>query len=1045
MKPLLRWFAAHPTAANLLMLLFLFSGVLAVPNLLRETFPEFKPFKVRIEVAYPGASAEDVEEAICQHIEDALEAVTGKREVVSEARESLGRVVVEMQDGWDFVTFLSEVRTEVDAIDDFPENAEEPVVREEGKTDMVVSVAVTGPMSVPDLKAYCEALKRRMMRDPLIAEVDIRGFADRQIRIEVPLKVMLELGLSVERLAETVGKQSVDMPGGLIESADEDIMLRFTDLRRTVAEYQDLIVVASEGGAEIRLGDIATITDRFELDEDKIFFDGQRAGMLQVSKTDDQDALEVLDSVQVFLEQERITGPSTISLGLTRNVTKVVDDRLTMLSENSLQGLVLVFLTLWLFFNLRFSFWVAMGLPVSFALGLFAMQQIGFTLNMFTMVGLLLALGLIMDDAIVISENVASHMARGKQALDAAVDGVAEVSPGVISSFATTFGVFGCLAVFVTGDIGKVLWVMPVVLILTLGVSLIEAFLILPNHLAHSFKGHEHDRPGTFRRKFDACLGIFRERVVGGLVDVSVRHRYLFVGVMVACLLVTSSLMVGGVLKTRAFPEVEGDVLEAHVLLPQGTPLHRTEAVVDRLLHSLASVNSAMPQPGGKELIQHSTVQLNINANAKESGAHLATVTADLLSSEERAANMDEVISAWREATGVVTDVISLTFKEPTIGPAGEPIEIRLIGNDLDELRAAADGLMRELAGYAGVFDLMSDLRPGKRELRLSLREGASALGMTSEDIARQVRAAFHGVTADEVQVGVESFEIDVRIDPSDRNSMGDLDNFRIRDAGGLQIPLHTVARIEESRGWSRISRIDGQRTVTIIGDVDSRIGNANQITNHLRAHALPEILAAYPSVRVDFEGQEAAGNETGQSMVMALITGLFLLYLLLSLQFKSYLEPIVVMILIPMTLMGVVAGHLLLGFEFSMVSLMGFVSLSGIVVNDSILLVEFIRLRMAEGMVPAAAARQASRERFRAVLITSLTTMAGMIPLLLERSTQAQLLQPLVVSIIFGLGTTTLLVLFLVPSLYSILVDFGLLRKGAHCASSSNRAASGT
>lgn len=1034
MKGFLRWFASHATAANLLMLLFLFLGVLGVPQLLRETFPDFKPTKVRIEVPYPGASAEDVEEAICQRIEDALEAVTGKEEVVSEARENVGIVIVEMQDGWDFVTFLSEVKTEVDAIDDFPDDTEEPVVREEGKTDMVASVAVTGPMSVPDLKAYCEALKRRMMRLPDVAEVEILGFSDRQIRIEVQLQTLLELGLSAESLARTVGMQSVDMPGGLVETGAEDILLRFTDLRRSVAQYEDLVVVADAGGAEIRLGEIASISDRFELDEDKIAFDGQRAGLLQISKTDNQDALEVLAAVLAFVEEERAVGPPSVSLEVTRNVTKIVDDRLTMLTENSVQGLILVFITLWLFFNIRFSFWVAMGLPVSFAVALFSMHLIGFSLNMLSMVGLLLALGLIMDDAIVLAENVATHLAKGKKALDAVVDGVSEISVGVISSFATTLGVFGCLAMFVAGDIGKVLWVMPVVLILTLAVSLIEAFLILPNHLAHALQGHEQDPPGRFRERFNQKLDWFRERMVGGLVDRCVRHRYLFAGGMLALLILTISTLAGGILKTRAFPDVEGDVLEARVLLPQGTPLHRTEQVVAQLVTALQGVNAkfASRQPAGKDLIQHHIVQYSQNVNAKERGAHLATVTADLLASEERDATMDEIIHAWREATGAVPDVLSLTFKEPAIGPAGEPIEIRLVGDDLDALRAAAGDIMLALAEYTGVFDLMSDLRPGKRELRLTMREGANSLGLTAGEVARQIRTAFHGATADEVQVGMESYEIDIRLAPENRDSLGDLDTFRIRDGQGNQIPLEAVAAIQEGRGWSRISRVDGQRTVTIIGDVDGRVANANQIVGHLRATALPAVLEKYTGVRADFEGQEAAGRETGQSMLLALVTGLFLVYLLLSLQFKSYLEPVVVMVSIPMTLVGVVSGHLLLGYELSMVSIMGFISLAGIVVNNAILLVEFIRIRMAEGLHPIEAARAASRQRFRAVLITSLTTIAGMFPLMLEQSTQAQVLQPLVVSIVFGLTASTFLVLFMVPALYGILADLGLLRKEA-------------
>ena len=1032
MKSILRWFADHPTAANLLMFLFLFLGFLGAPQLLRETFPDYDPTQVQVQVVYPGASAEDVEEAVCQRIEDALEAVTNVEEVVSEAREGIGSVTVEMRDGGDFLSFISDVKTEIDAIDDFPEDTEEPVVRELGKTKMVVSIAVSGPMSVPDLKAYCEELKRRLLRLDEISEIQILGFSDHQIRIEVPARTLQQFGLSARQLAQTVGAQSVDMPGGLVETDQEDFSLRFTDLRRSAAEFEDLVVVSGTTGAEIRLGDIATITDRFELDEEKTLVDGQRAGILQINKTDDQDALTILGAVRKFIADEEQAGPPDVNLTLTRNVSKIVRDRLDLLTTNGMQGLVLVFLTMWLFFSFRFSFWVTMGLPVSFAGALFAMHLIGFSLNMLTMVGLLLALGLLMDDAIVLAENVAAHLAKGKKALDAAVDGVAEVAPGVVSSFVTTLGVFGSLAILVAGDIGKVLWVMPVVLILTLAVSLVEAFLILPNHLGHSLAGRE-DRPlPPFRQKFNQRLEWARENIIGRGADWCVRWRYLFLGAVLGCFILSVAMLAAGVLKTRAFPEIEGDVLQARLLMPQGTPLERTEAVVERLTMSLDKVNAgfAPRQPDGQDLVKHVTVEYSTNTDAKESGSHLATVSVDLLSAEERDAAMDDIIADWRAAVGDVPDVVSLTFKEPVIGPAGLPIEIRLIGDDLDELRSASMELISALAEYDGVFDLLSDLRPGKRELRLTLREGATALGLDAGSLASQIRASFHGATADEIQVGRESYEIDVRLDPADRDSLGDLDTFHIRDTAGNQIPLLAVAKIEEGRGWSRIARVDGQRTVTVQGDVDSRYGNTNQIVAQIQANELRDILGRHPGVRVDLEGQSASGKETGQSMLKSLGTGLFLVFLLLSLQFKSYLEPLAVMLIIPLTLIGVVSGHLLMGLDLSMVSIMGFISLAGIVVNDSILLVEFIRLHMAEGQDAPDAARLASRQRFRAVLLTSLTTMAGMFPLLLERSLQAQVLIPLVTSIVFGLLASTTLVLFVVPALYAVFSDLGLTRK---------------
>jgi multidrug efflux pump subunit AcrB len=1032
MTRILRWFADHPTAANLLMLLFFFLGAVSAPRLLRETFPDHDATEVETRVLWPGASAEDVEEAVCRRVEDALESVTGVEEVRSDAREGVGVVVAEMREGRDYLAFLTDVKTEVEAIDDFPEDAEDPVVRELGRTELVVAVAVTGPMSEPDLKTCAEELKDRMQRLPMISEVEILGFSDRQIQIQVPAAALKAHGLSVQDVAAAVASQSVDMPGGVIENHEEEVMLRFTDQRRTVPEYEDLVVVSSATGAEVRLGDIAEITDSFELAEDKIVFNGRRGAMLQVTKTEDQDALEVLAAVRDFLDKERLASAPTVELTLTRNVSKIVRDRLSMLVDNGAQGLALVFLVMWLFFAFRFSFWVSMGLPASFAGALFAMHLAGFSLNMLTMVGLLLALGLIMDDAIVLSENVMTHLRRGKSSLDAAVDGVAEVAPGVFASFVTTLAVFGSLAALVAGDIGKVLWVLPVVLIMTLGVSLAEAFLILPSHLAHALRGKEDKAPGRFRQGFERRLEWAREHVVGRIADWCVRRRYLFLGLAVAALMGSVSLLAGGVVKTSAFPDIEGDVLEARLLLPQGTPLSRTEEVAGRITDGLDAVNEHFKpvQPEQRDLVENVNVQYSVNRDAKETGPHMATITADLLSAEVRNAAMDDIRARWREAVGRVPGVVSLVYSEPALGPEGRAIEIRLVGEDLHELDAASRELMDALAGFRGVFDLQDDLRPGMRELRLTLKHGASALGLDARKLARQIRAAFHGVTADEIQVGPESYEIDVSLAPEDQNSLAILDTFTITGPDGGQIPLKAVADIEQGRGWSRIARIDGRRAVTVFGDVDTRIANANQIVDEVKRTVLPDILERHPGVEADFEGQEAAGRETGRSMLLALVSGLFGVFLLLSLQFKSYLEPLAVMAVIPMTLIGVILGHLALGYDVSMVSIMGFISLSGIVVNDSILLVEFLRRNVEQGMEVPEAAKQASRERFRAVLLTSLTTMAGMLPLLLEQSLQAQVLIPLVVSIVFGLAASTLLVLFLVPSLYSIFEDLGWTRK---------------
>ena len=1021
---MIKLFAGHPTGANLLMALLMVLGAVSLPQLGRETFPDFESELVEVRVVYPGATAEEVENAICQRIEDAVDGLTDVEEVRCEAREGIGTATIEMRDGGDIDSLVSDIKTEIDAIDSFPDVTETPVVRQLNLTDLVVSIAITGPMAEPDLKVFAEDVKDRLVALPEVSQVTVQGFSERQLRVALDDEALRRYGLSAADVANAIRQQSLDLPSGVIETGEQDVLVRFADERRSEQGLEDLVILGGQTGAEVRLGEIATVTDRFELDEARVFFNGRRAALLQVSKTQDEDTLTVMEAVRAFVEAEQAVVPPGVRFDLTRDVASIVQDRLDMLVENSLQGLVLVFLVLWLFFSFRFSFWVAMALPVSFLGTFFVLTLIDYSINMLTMVALLIAIGLLMDDSIVIAENIASHLQRGKSRLQAAVDGTREVAQGVLSSFATTACVFAPLA-FLEGDIGRVLKVVPVVLTITLAVSLIEAFLILPRHLAHSL---DRERTSRFRRAFDAGFARVRDRGFGRLVDWAVEWRYLTVGLVILAFLGTAGLLAGGIVKFRAFPAIDGDVVEARILLPQGTPLERTEAAVAQVVAALERVDDALAprQPGGQPLVRSVLVEFNVNPDAFEAGPHLARVTADLLTSEERDAGIEEIFALWRRELGTVPDVISLTFKEPTVGPAGLPIDIRLQGGDLDDLKSAAQELIAWLARYEGVADLIDDLRPGKPEVRIRLREGAVALGLDAATVADQLRAAYFGTTATEIQVGPESFEIDVRLAPEHQDSFGDLDYFVVALPGGRQVPLSSVATVELGRGVARINRIDGLRTVTVRGEVDTQFGNVNEILIDTRTHLLPELAARYPGVSVALEGEAQAQAETGASFARGFAIGLFGVFLLLSLQFRSYIEPVIVMLAIPLSLIGAVVGHLVLGLDLSMPSVLGAASLAGIVVNDSILLVLFVKQRAAR-MAVVDAARQAARDRFRPILLTTATTVAGLTPLMFERSLQAQVLVPLVTSLAFGLLAATFLVLIMLPAAYAILHDFGL------------------
>ena len=1027
---MIRFFASHPTAANLLMLILIVMGLMALPDMKRETFPEFTSGTVQISVPYPGAAAEEVETGVCRIIEDALDTVSNLDELRCEARESVAIAKVDMQEGADMQLFLDDINAAIDAVTTFPALAETVVVQELNRTDQVVSIAVTGPMTPAHLKHYCEDLKGRLLTRGDIPQVAISGFSDHQIRIELKANTLRQYGLSASTIADTIRRQSLDQPLGEISSSEQDLLIRFAEQRHSPREFEDLIVVAGESGAVLRLGDIATITDTFADEEKQVVFNGERACLLNITKNRSEDTLDVFGAVEEALAAEKNMTPPTVSLYLTQDMASLVEDRLGMIIKNGWQGLLLVGLTLWLFFGTRFAFWVAVGLPISFLGGFFLMGMMGQSINMISLVALLVALGLLMDDAIVLAENIASHRAKGKSSLQAAVDGASQVAPGVLSSFLTTLTIFVPLA-FLSGEIGSVLKVIPIVLIAVLAVSLIEAFLILPAHLHHSLAHHKPPTSG-FRVRFENGLQHIRENWVGRIVDKAIEWRYLTVGIVIALFLISLGLVTSGALKFQGFPDVDGDQIDARLLLPQGTPFHKTQAVVAELQRSIEALNQEFKprQPDQQDLVKNVIVKYGENMDANESGPHLATVSVDLLSAEIRDARISEVLNRWRELSELPADVINVSFKEPGFGPGGAPINIRLQGGDLAEMKAASIALQQWLAGYAGVSDLYDDLRPGKPELTLKLKQDALNLGLDASAIAAQLRAGYFGTTAQEIQVGIESYEIDVRLVESDRDQIIDLERFTIRTASGADVPLSSVASIEQLRGYSRIQHVDGQRTITIQGSLDTEIGNANEVLSDTREHFLPQLKKEFPNINVQFEGSTQEDAKTAASMLRAVAIGLIGIFVVLSFQFRSYREPLLVMAIIPTALIGVFWGHLVMGLTLSMPSILGMISLAGIAVNDSILLVTFIKEHRKEGMNAFDAARQAARARFRAVLLTSATTVAGLIPIMLETSLQAQILIPLVASIAFGLVATTVMVLFLIPVLYMILEDWGWVKR---------------
>ncbi|MEL6746816.1 MAG: efflux RND transporter permease subunit, partial [Pseudomonadota bacterium] len=873
-----------------------------------------------------------------------------------------------------------------------------------------------------------EQVKDRMSAFGGIPKVEVKGFSDEQLRVEISDAVLRRYGLSFRDISQVIERQNVDLPAGTLTSKEGEILLRFSDERRAIEPLRDLVVVTDQSGGIIRLGDIATIRNVFEAEEVNVQFNGQPAALLDIVKSSTDDLITVADRLNEFLEQERQRAPPGVTFSIVADGSDIVKDRLQLLITNGLQGLLLVGLATWIFFGTRYAFWIVMGLPVAFAGGIAAMSVMGFSLNMMTMVGLLMVVGILMDDAIVISENIATKRETGLGPLEAAGAGAREVLPGVLSSFLTTVCIFGSLA-FLEGDIGQVLKVIPVVMIAVLICSLVEAFLILPHHLGHAL--HKTERQGVVQRWANEAWDKGR-RVVANYAKGAVQARYLTVGIAVGCLLSAAALLAGGIVKFSPFPALDGNTIEARILLPQGTPLERTQAIVAKIDAALERMNLELSpeQPDGANLIRSRTVRFNENADAFETGPHVATVSIDLLSSEVRTVDNDAFTSRLRQEVGQPADIIALQFTEPAIGPAGRAIDIELQGPDLTQLKAASQELQTWLSRYQGAVDLTDDLRLGKPELEITIKPEGLALGLRAEDIAQQVRAAFFGSTVAEVQTAQKSFEIDVRLAQEDREQRATLDTFVVTTANGKQVPLSAIAELTPTRGFARINRIDGQRTVRVLGDVDTRLGNASEIINDTAARFLPGLQERYPNVQVNVGGENEETATTQRSMISGFLLGLVGVFLVLSFQFRSYIEPVVVMALIPFAFIGSVLGHLLLGIDFTMPSLLGFAALSGIVVNDSILLVNQIKTRRAPGQTVAQVAPAAVGARFRAILLTSITTMFGLLPLLLETSLQAQVLIPLVTSLAFGLLASTVLVLIVVPAFYAILDDFGLSAK---------------
>jgi len=1031
---MIRYFAAHPTVSNILMMAIIALGLASLGRLNKESFPQLKPSKVLVTVVYPGAAPADVEDGICNPLEDATDGISFLKEQECDARDNIAMFTLEMQEAGDIREFTDDIITAIDAIQNFPDNIEDPVIKQLGRINAVANVAITADKLTPsELKALAEHYRDRLLAMREIPIVTLDGFSTHQLQVLIRPDTQQKYSLSVQEIAALITAQAIELPAGTLEATETSYQIRFDNARKTADELADLVIINTPAGGEIKLGDIARIEDSFEKQEDHIELDGKPAALLKVSKNTIDDTLKVADALFEFVEKENSILPEGTRLTIVSDSSASVRDRLQLLLVNGWQGLLLATLALLLFFTWRYSFWIALGLPISFLGGLALMVVFGISINMISMVALLMVIGILMDDAIVLSESIDHEYRKGKTPLDAAVDGTKRVIRGVFASYLTSAFLFGSL-LMMKGDMGQVLGVLPVVLLSVLTISLIEAFLILPHHLKHSLE-HAHEKtPPKWRQQFEARFDQLREKVVQ-LSEKAMQFRYLTVGIALAMLVFSIGLIATGTVKFKAFPDLEGNNLEARILLPQGTPLAETERVVGVLLDSLDQTTATLNQNESEELVKSVLVSYGQHGDVPENGSHLATLAIDLLNTEKRNTRILELTELWQQNTGDLPNVVSILYKESRVGPAGRAIHIRLSGDNLDDLSTASWQVQNWLRGYAGVYNLLDDIRPGKPQFSVRLLPGALAAGVDSRSIATQLRAAYQEVRIDEIYHGREDYEIIARLDDQTQQELQDFDNFTVFSKSGVEIPLSSVAIITEEREYARIGHINHRRTVNIYGDVDADIANTSEVIGSLEKNFLSTLQNRFPGITFRLKGEVENGTETKVSILTGFGLGAFGVFLLLALQFRNYREPLIVMINIPLALIGAIWGHLIMGLDFTLPSMIGFVSLAGVVVNDSILLVVYVKAHIEEGMGLHDATKSAVNDRFRAIFLTSVTTVAGMTPLLFETSTQALILVPMVTSIVFGMLTSTLLIMLVLPAMYAIMDDIGFLKLAGESA----------
>lgn len=1034
-KGILAWFAANHVAANLLMFLIVVAGLISAFSIRKETQPEFELNMIQVQVPYLGAGPEEVEEGVVIKIEEAVQDVEGIKKIRSTAREGSGQVTLEVNLDADLNEVMSEVKTRVDAISTFPALTEKPVVSKIEARQPVVMIAIHGDLDVFSRKTISQEIRAELMQMPSVNQVYNFGDRPYEISVEVSEHNLRQYGLTMSEISQAIKASSIDMPGGTIKSDGGDILLRTTGQVYTGADFSRLVLRTYSDGTRLILSDVATVTDGFVETSGYGRFDGRPTTTLQVVSGGQQNEIQTAKNVKAYLAKKAESLPDGVKVETWIDLPRYLEGRLEMMNSNMISGAILVFLVLSIFLRMKVAFWVIIGLPVTFLGALWLMPLWPVTINILSLFGFIIVLGIVVDDAIIIGESVYTKIRADGQTLDHVIQGAHKVAIPATFGVLTTIAAFAPM-MFISGPAGVFFQAMSFVIILCLFFSLIESKLILPAHLvqAHIPELDEEDLfhpqrriaiseriPRFFtkmQRHVQHGLHYFIDNKYKPWLETAIDNRGLTLSIFVSLLILSIGLLMSGVARLVLFPDVAADFIQVNFEMEAGTPPAKRDAALEFIETELLAMNDehVRDHPGELPMIQHLGVFTQGDVGAM--------MFVEIPMTKDRPYSMPEITAVWRERVGEIPGMKDLKFQSAGGFSAGEPISLRLSGANFEALESAAAELEAELASFEGIFDVANSAFAGGDEIRLKIKPEAEALGLTQSSLGRQVRQAFYGEEAQRIQRGKDELRVMVRYPADERRSIADLENMRVRTPNGDEVPFASVAEVEFGKGYSRISRLNRERTVTVSSDLNPDIVEPQEVVRNISENFIPELLARYPGVKYGLEGASQDENTLVSEMIYSLVVALFLIYALIAIPLRSYSQPLLIMSVIPFGAIGAIVGHVIMGKSISMFSLFGLFALAGVVVNDSLIMIDFVNKARARGVPIRQAVIESGTQRFRAIILTSFTTAAGLMPILFEKSSQAQFVIPTAISISFGIIFATVITLFLVPSLYMLQQD---------------------